>query len=770
MYKFIFVNIMLLTIPLLVNAQQWEGKITDDKFTPLSYVNVTALSSDSAYITGTVTDSAGVFVLPPQVGEYAMLRITSIGYKTKYIKYKDLNSSPIIMQTDDFVLGEIIVKSKTPKYHRVKGGYSTNIANSIFTKMNNADEILSLLPRVTGRNGNFTIFGKGTPVIYINGRKITDNSELKQIKTENIRKITVLTNPGPQYDSEISSVIIIKTKRLDGEGLSGSITGSYNQSLKAGGNTDANLNWRLKKIDIFGGLAHNNNYRYNKQTVEQTIEGNKNRIQETLNNMKRESRTKDINAKFGFNYLPNDSMSFGMEYHIRKDLHGQYARISYDNLLKVNDIQQENIDYLTNVTPYNGPIHELDAYYNGKIGKISLTFDGSYFHKKTDNVTNTIENGIDIDRSINSHKYSKNKYIAGKLLAEYQKSEEFTFNIGTEYYNSNINQNYFNQDGIIASTENEIKESNIATFASIDYTLGNFAISGGLRYEHITNKVFDDGLMNTYESRTYDIFFPNVDLSYSTDVFNIGLSYGITSSKPTYSQLSNIVAYDSQYLYEGGNPALKMTKVHSIELSVMYKFINASLTYEIDNNPIVQWGKLYDDKSDIILLTNINIPKEKIFTFALSAQPVISIWHPTFEFDFQKQYIDAQGMSFNFNKPIVQLVFNNIFVLRPDIMIGANYLFHTSGADGYSFMGNYQEFTLSVTKTFFKRRVYTKLQINDVFRSTKTTNELHTKYYNIKSTIFPNCRNIILTLGYNFNRTHKRYAGNGAGMEEKSRL
>ena len=298
---------MLLTIPLLVNAQQWEGKITDEKFTPLPYVNVTALTGDSAYIAGTVTDSTGVFVLPLQVGENAMLRITSIGYKTMYIKYEDLNSSPIIMHTDNFVLGEIIVNSKIPKYHRVKGGYSTNSANSIFTKMNNADEILSMLPRVTRNNGDFTVFGKGTPVIYINGRKITDNSELRQIKTENIRKITVLTNPGSQYDSEISSVIVIKTKRLNGEGLSGSINGVYNQSLKAGYNTDANLNWRLKNIDIFGGLSHNNNYRYNKQSVEQTIEGNKNRIQENQTRQTHDAKNHTVRCSFGTSELRNVS-------------------------------------------------------------------------------------------------------------------------------------------------------------------------------------------------------------------------------------------------------------------------------------------------------------------------------------------------------------------------------------------------------------------------------------------------------------------------------
>lgn len=82
----------------------------------------------------------------------------------------------------------------------------------------------------------------------------------------------------------------------------------------------------------------------------------------------------------------------------------------------------------------------------------------------------------------------------------------------------------------------------------------------------------------------------------------------------------------------------------------------------------------------------------------------------------------------------------------------------------------YQECKLYITKTFFKRKIYAQLQINDIFLSTKTTNEMHTDYYDVKSTIYPNCRSFTFTLGLNFNKIHKRYAGNGAGLTEKSRL
>lgn len=770
MLKRFFVNAILVISPFASYAQQLEGRIVDKALNPIPFSNISALTADSLFIEGVVTDSAGVFILPTSAVRYTLLRISSVGYKTKYIQCGEIGKFPIILDVDNVMLGEIVVKSRMPKYHRVQGGYSTDITNTILAKMNNADEVLSMLPRVTGSDGNFTIFGKGTPIIYVNGRKITNDTELRQIKTDNIKKITVLTNPGVQYDSEFSSVIIIKTRRPQGEGLSGNIDGTFIQSHKAGYIASTSLNWRSKKFDIFGDFGNDNKYNYSKQSIEHDINGTENHINEKLTGMNREQRTKNIHAKAGFNVIPNDSTSFGMEYHINKSLPNQYGHISYNDLLTINNMEQETINYVMETSLSNGPTHELDAYFKGKLGKVSLNFDGTYYMKKTNSRMHTIEEECKFTQNVNSNKDSRSHYIGTKLVAEDKVSDSFTISLGTEYSDSHINQKYFNKENIIHSTDNVIKESNIATFFSLDFELGNFGLSAGLRYEHILNSIYEDGVKNDKESRIYDRFFPCIDVSYDLDDFNIGLSYGVSSTKPTYSQLSNIVAYDSRCLYEGGNPALKMTMEHSLELSAMYKYFNASFAYEIDYNTIAQWGKLYDSMNDIVLLTNINIPKAQVLTCTISAQPVISHWHPRIELDFQKQYIDARGLNYDFNKPIYQFLFDNIFVVKPDLLLGINYQWHSSGADNYSFMGKYQECKLSITKTFFKRKLYAKLQINDIFRSTKTTNEMHTDYYDVKSTIYPNCRSLTFTLGLNFNKIHKRYAGNGAGLGEKSRL
>ena len=103
-------------------------------------------------------------------------------------------------------------------------------------------------------------------------------------------------------------------------------------------------------------------------------------------------------------------------------------------------------------------------------------------------------------------------------------------------------------------------------------------------------------------------------------------------------------------------------------------------------------------------------------------------------------------------------------------MLGVNYVFRTSGADGYTIAKSYQKFDAFVAQSFFNNKLQVKLQLEDIFKSSKSINDMHTVSYDIRQKIIPNYRNVLLSLNYNFNRTHKRYLGTGAGSSEKDRL
>ena len=135
---------------------------------------------------------------------------------------------PALSQTNDtsvdsvtYTLGEVVVKAN-PRVTSLKGdALLTRVAGTQLEHAGTANDVLTQVPMVLGADGNFEVFGKGTPAIYVNGRLIQDTSELAQISSANIRNVEVMTNPGAKYSASVKAVINITLKVPQGDGLSG---------------------------------------------------------------------------------------------------------------------------------------------------------------------------------------------------------------------------------------------------------------------------------------------------------------------------------------------------------------------------------------------------------------------------------------------------------------------------------------------------------------------------------------------------------------------
>ena len=107
---------------------------------------------------------------------------------------------------------------------------------------------------VLGREGNFEVFGKGTPFIYINGRKVQDLAELSHINSSDIKNVEVITNPGAKYDASVKSVIRIRTKRPQGDGWSGTLRTQNGFQHYFGTREQAKLKYRTGGLELFGNI------------------------------------------------------------------------------------------------------------------------------------------------------------------------------------------------------------------------------------------------------------------------------------------------------------------------------------------------------------------------------------------------------------------------------------------------------------------------------------------------------------------------------------
>ncbi len=165
-------------------APRYKGTIIDEQGQPIAYANIALLSpQDSTLITGGVSNESGLFVIPCEQ-KPVLARISFVGYKTIYKRCETSDIGIIRMQPDTYTLGNVTVKGEIPQYKMTTGGMTVDIQNSMLKDVGTADDVLSMLPGVQGSEGNFTVFAKGTPEIYINNKKVQSAKELKQLKTE----------------------------------------------------------------------------------------------------------------------------------------------------------------------------------------------------------------------------------------------------------------------------------------------------------------------------------------------------------------------------------------------------------------------------------------------------------------------------------------------------------------------------------------------------------------------------------------------------------
>ena len=95
-------------------------------------------------------------------------------------------------------MNEVTVVGHKPIISMKNGILTTGVANSLLSTLGTADDVLRHIPGLVANQDGYTVFGKGTPVIYIDNRKVRDNTELIGISSENILKIELITNPGAE--------------------------------------------------------------------------------------------------------------------------------------------------------------------------------------------------------------------------------------------------------------------------------------------------------------------------------------------------------------------------------------------------------------------------------------------------------------------------------------------------------------------------------------------------------------------------------------------
>ena len=670
-------------------------------------------------------------------------------------------------------LREVVIKGDLPNT-RLKGrSMITRVEGTPLASTGTACEMLIKVPGMSGSEEQPEVLGKGSPLIYINGRQLRDIDELKRLRSDEIRDVEIINNPGAQYDATVRAVVRIRTVKRQGEGFSLSLSATDEQDLRYGfntPNTKLGVNYRKNNVDVFGSVWYNHMDYRQYSTLEETTT-TPGRVFHQSGPYTMTWKNDQLVYTAGANWQLSDNHSIGL----RADLTqfpGGTNKVIFDEDVMENGVLADHL-YSEQTSKETKPIGWLtNAYYNGTAGKLGIDFNYDFMSSETNTDRETQEKSMIKDDFVRSKSGAESRLHATKLVLSYPVWKG-TLEAGTEMTFARRHNTYWIDKQTIANTDAHIKENNIAAFAEYGCDFDKWGhASMGLRYEH-TLFDYKDQMSNDFLHRCQDEWFPTAAYSVTLGKVQTSLSYSIKTNRPSFFAMNDAVTYISR-------SQLLNERSHDLTLNTSWRWLLFTASYERCKHPITQWSFISDD--DAVLIKHINLDRPvNTFGVFIAATPHVGIWSLNATAGMEKQdlslvledpNIPEGTRRASFRKPVYTFNAFNTFKLKHDWKIDINFMFRSHG-HSQNFYNNYDNCRLGfvVQKSLLRDKSLTvRAAVVDILQRNRLNEFGDMGCYQIQQCNRFSTHKLNLAVYYKFNATASKYKGTGAGKETQERM
>ncbi len=502
------------------------------------------------------TDKNGHFTVILEEGTYTYrIEVAGILLHSSSLTIMNHTDLGIILvpKTENVTLTEAVVTGQKKLVEKKVDRLIFNVDQAEGAKGGNALDALKLAPRIEVEEATdaISIIGKGSVSVMINDRLMQMSSEqlsnyLKTIRTEDIEKIEVITNPPAKYDATGNSGIInIVLKNAKQESLNGSISTSYNQQKYGGFNLNGNINYRKGKWTLTSNIYSGKGNWYGK-SKNTTLYPDQKWTSDGIN----KNENNYYGGRIGIDYQINDNLITDLDISDGKGESKGNSVIDIFDLVnnKTNRYMTTNWDGGKWNWNYLGLNYHIIKKFKTE-GK-KLTFDFDYSNNGNDSNNKNISNEFDPNWAEIPGKYENNYSLNDGSSNRFNASidmehpvNSWKMNYGTRlrwatdeaenqrFLKLNPNDN-FHEDTDFASKYN-YKENVYALYYSVEKQLSE-KLTGkvGLRYEHAQVKSIMEDPKNNYE-KTYDGLYPTAYLMYqSSENHSFTLNYSRRVDRP----------------------------------------------------------------------------------------------------------------------------------------------------------------------------------------------------------------------------------------------
>lgn len=787
--------IILLLLPFLGLAQgkRLSGIVCDQNEIPLKAATVILLDSLSKPIHTLSLDIAGRFDFMIEDNNLYRMAISHLNYQSRAWNFRsDTLQAPlsIILRPTAATLEEAQVTGKKPRVIRKIDRLEFNVQGSNLSGLNSWD-ILKRTPMVMVNGSSIAVRGDKKVVVMLNERKLMMSGEELKTLLENtagsdVQSIEVITNPPAKYEAEGSTIINIKLSTSKLYGYRGVLLALAEQSNYGKQLFGLTQYYKNEKVNVRATYNYGRGT-YARYGTDFVYYPNDQTSWESV--MTRIDKNNNQNSYvFSFDYMPDTTwnIAMGLNGYYGPETTGIY-RVPTSIYNKDKELESS---YLTiNDHIESSKTNNLYLQFNKKINANWNANLASYF---TTNRRTKIQD-VWTDLDFKGQDPTRTRFLSDNASQNQLFSTQLDFSANIKKVAIEFGGKFsdvktksilmFSDDASGSfqprpdkSNDFDYDEQQFAVYGSMEYKWGKWSWKGGLRLENTAL----NGVVSAPEdhnTQNYWTLFPTFYAQYLTDKeYQWGFSYGKRISRPAYSWLNPAKSYYNLFAYFQGDPRLKATIIHNLNLMLTKNEWNIDVFYRYEQWPSMEIA-IQDNKNHQMIYHYTNIKKGQGAGVDLSKSfQLVKNWSLNTQLEGMYNSNYYQGSDSQLYRNQVWMasgsVSSSILLKKEsDWNLEIGNTFASPTIQGPFKITGYSSTYLMTNRKFFQKRFEVNLSFMDIFKTEKQkVSSLYAdqnNYYND----YRDTRKVNLTLRYHFgNQKIKNSAQVPKKTEEQGRL
>lgn len=614
-------------------------------------MKITSQTDSTSTAALAVSEADGTFNMTLKKAGSYRLYVNAMGKQPIVRNFVVSDSKPVAaldtlyIKEASHVLGAVEIVAQKPLVKADIDKITYDIEEDPDSKTNNILEMLRKVPMVTvDGDSNIKVNGSSGFKVYVNGRPNNMMSKnpkevLKSMPASSIKKIEVITNPGPKYDAEgVGGILNIVTV---GKGIEG-----YTVTTNAGvsnTDTDASVYATVKqgKFTVSGTYSYNYYDMRNMHsdfsslfTGDPATPSASDRYATSDSRSYNHSHSGNFEASYDVDTLRLVTASFGI-WTNRSNAHSLsrsnamsplsgatlYSYANGGRSVSDNMYLYGNLDYqrlfklkgrmLTFSYKINGGTNGGDNYSSYDVAEATdewLPFVKRLSDEHTESSGRSMEHTLQVDYTTPIGK-AHNVEVGAKYILRDNRSDD------DRYVRQNGTDGEYTFDELYSSHyrhENDI----LAAYLGYGLRLGNLSGRLGARYEHTFQKIkYELGEGENF-STGFDDVVPSASLGYRiNDENNLRFGYNMRIYRPGIWSLNPYLNQTNPEALQQGNPNLVSEKNHNVQLTYSYfaaKFsVSCTMRYSFTNNNISSVTSLVEDNT----IESVKNPTGKLVSY-----------------------------------------------------------------------------------------------------------------------------------------------------------